>query len=148
MIEEKKIRGAGGLVVLRRTLCLIIKIGEKKAAIESQFPHLGGAVGRVFVDVVGGNQVNRYFFAFQLVEKFGEMSEEVNDKGAMVAHESNEVTGASILFDGNELLVDDVRKLEERSFCSEGNHCRGCGNHGDFMGYDSALRHHGQVFSS
>ena len=58
-----------------RTLCLIIKIKETKAAIESQFPHLGGAVGRVYVGVVGGNQVNRYVFAFQLVEKFGEMTE-------------------------------------------------------------------------
>ena len=75
MVEEKKIRGTCRLVVLRRTLCLIIKIRETKAAIESQFPHLGGAVGRVYVGVVGGNQVNRYVFAFQLVEKFGEMTE-------------------------------------------------------------------------
>ena len=33
----------------------------------------------------------------------------------MVAHESNEVVGRSILFDGDGLLVDDIRKLEERS---------------------------------
>ena len=38
----------------------------------------------------------------------------------MVAHESNEVAGASILFDGDGLLVDDIRKLEERAFVPRG----------------------------
>ena len=31
-------------------------------------------------------------------------------------------------------MVDGVRKLEEKAFV-RGNHCRGCGNHSDFMGY-------------
>ena len=37
----------------------------------------------------------------------------------MVAHESNEVADASILFDGDGLLVDDIRKLEEELLFEE-----------------------------
>ena len=48
------------------------------------------------------------------------MTEEVNDEGAMVAHESNEVAGTSILLDGDGLLVDDIRKLEKGAFVPRG----------------------------
>tara|TARA_B100001057_G_scaffold317117_3_gene317271 strand:- start:8759 stop:8944 length:186 start_codon:yes stop_codon:yes gene_type:complete len=61
------------------------------------------------------------------------MLKKMNDERAMVADEGNEMSGAFILFDGDGLLVGDVQKLEGRGFRAKGNHCRGCGNHGDFI---------------